>query len=355
MDSELSDIELSNSRPSSIEDEDLYQEEEEEYQDAMDEDDEYNDDGADDDDEEYLEGREAEIKKPKIATKQTIRPPVKKSERISSKRTVATGLQRVRPKRAVTDKEVNYSEESTSVDKAIEAAEAADEKEQELDQDAVNVDVDVEEEDDEEIRSPAKKRQRTVLEDEEDAQTSTANNSGSEQLPEEDEEEDNGGISDSLRSDFSIGNGGENGIQEDFDAEDNMSTPAGDEDNEEVEARENTEDASIIPSNLLPKNKMLISILDDNPFKKKLTEEEIQLRRAENARKRKNLSEKRLEEEKRETLNKLLKKRAGKSRSKVDKDEPENTASTIKPRRPYNSNGMVRIIRKRDEDLYCIF
>ena len=42
-----------------------------------------------------------------------------------------------------------------------------------------------------------------------------------------------------------------------------------------------------------------MSLLDDNNYNRKvLTEEEIQLRRAENARKRKNLKEKRLRREK---------------------------------------------------------
>ncbi|CDK29121.1 unnamed protein product [Kuraishia capsulata CBS 1993] len=85
--------------------------------------------------------------------------------------------------------------------------------------------------------------------------------------------------------------------------------------------------------------------LSNEPIKKKiLTEEEIQSRRAENARKRKNFNEKRLEEEKRDTLNKLLKKRATKVKTKSalqteyeEEDERSHRgASRIldKPRRP---------------------
>lgn len=70
--------------------------------------------------------------------------------------------------------------------------------------------------------------------------------------------------------------------------------------------------------------------LPPEPIKRKvfLTVEEQQLKRAELARRRKNLSERRLEEEKQDTLDKLLKKRAPKSRrnneddSGVDEDAP---------------------------------
>lgn len=136
----------------------------------------------------------------------------------------------------------------------------------------------------------------------------------------------------------------------------------------EEELRENTEEA-IKPSGngrngTGSKSKMLTELLGDGSNKKNLTEEEVALRRAENARKRKNLSEKRLEEEKQETINKLLRRRAGKSRSHVDdkEDEKNNTpelgangesVNFRKPRRPYISNGMNRTLRKTDVDMYC--
>ncbi|QLL32527.1 hypothetical protein HG536_0D00490 [Torulaspora globosa] len=123
---------------------------------------------------------------------------------------------------------------------------------------------------------------------------------------------------------------------------------------EDDETREATEDSLKRPS----KSKMLQELLGDSHSRRSLTEEEAQLRRAENARKRKNLSEKRLEEEKQETINKLLRRRAGKSRSHLPKeDEPEvgNNDSTVfaKPRRPYDSTGMTRTLRRVDGDLYC--
>ncbi|CCE66149.1 hypothetical protein TPHA_0O01820 [Tetrapisispora phaffii CBS 4417] len=108
-------------------------------------------------------------------------------------------------------------------------------------------------------------------------------------------------------------------------------------------------------------SKMLLNLLSDGSSRKKLTEEEIQLRRAENARKRKNLSEKRSEEEKREVLDKLLKRRAAKSRSHLpnddenSKDGTDESLSYIKPRRPYSSPGMIRTLRKAETDLYCTY
>ncbi|SCU98402.1 LAMI_0F14466g1_1 [Lachancea mirantina] len=91
--------------------------------------------------------------------------------------------------------------------------------------------------------------------------------------------------------------------------------------------------------------------------KDKLTEEEQQLRRAENARKRKNLSEKKLEEEKQDVINKLLRRRAGKSRSNVtiEKETSEDPSAFTKPRRVYNSTGMVRLMRTKGEDLYSFY
>lgn len=105
------------------------------------------------------------------------------------------------------------------------------------------------------------------------------------------------------------------------------------------------------------RSKMLLELLGDGSSRKILTEEEVQLRRAENARKRKNLSEKRSEEEKQETINKLLRRRAGKSRSNLPTEDEENSndSSTFsKPRRPYSSLGMTRTLRKYDQDLYCV-
>lgn len=124
------------------------------------------------------------------------------------------------------------------------------------------------------------------------------------------------------------------------------------EDDDEV--REATDDSLKRPT----KSKMLQELLGDSHSRRSLTEEEAQLRRAENARKRKNLSEKRLEEEKQETINKLLRRRAGKSRSHIPKDdEPEegqnDSTAFSKPRRPYDCSGMTRTLRRPTQDIYC--
>ena len=74
--------------------------------------------------------------------------------------------------------------------------------------------------------------------------------------------------------------------------------------------------------------------------KKKETEQEAALRKAENNRRRLDYKNKQLEEEKRDTLNKLLKRRANKTREvqkgdvNDDANEDENSKSLLKPRRP---------------------
>ncbi|KAL8740656.1 MAG: hypothetical protein Q9190_006668 [Brigantiaea leucoxantha] len=67
-------------------------------------------------------------------------------------------------------------------------------------------------------------------------------------------------------------------------------------------------------------------------IKKHLTEEEHVMRRAEMARRRKNLSEKRNEEEKLDTINRLLKKQAPKRRGKISAEEI--TANALAPPEP---------------------
>ncbi|GAA97454.1 uncharacterized protein L969DRAFT_91361 [Mixia osmundae IAM 14324] len=76
--------------------------------------------------------------------------------------------------------------------------------------------------------------------------------------------------------------------------------------------------------------------------KKQFTEQEMQLRKSENARKRKNLSDRKLEEEKTETINRLLKKQAGKSRG-----VPRATgASTPEPKEPTPLPVAVPVLRR---------
>ncbi|SCV05310.1 LANO_0H04654g1_1 [Lachancea nothofagi CBS 11611] len=115
-------------------------------------------------------------------------------------------------------------------------------------------------------------------------------------------------------------------------------------------------------SKLNSRNKMMMELLDNSSRRNsKLTENELQLRRAENARKRKNLSEKKLEEEKQDTINKLLRRRAGRTRGPVpaDKQSSESLEDEdsifVKPRRAYNSDGLIRILRNKEEDLYATF
>lgn len=159
---------------------------------------------------------------------------------------------------------------------------------------------------------------------------------------------------------------------------------AQDEDEDEDEDDENSTEYSVsldmdskettadIPRRIV-RSKMLKDIMDvsqNNEVKKEvLTEEEIQLRKAENARKRKNIKDKKLEEEKRDTINKLLKKRARKARTRqanddnnrqltgqgsaVNGDSGEELSDFIKHRRPYISDGMTRTVINATGIVYC--
>ncbi|QEU61106.1 Ies2 [Kluyveromyces lactis] len=93
--------------------------------------------------------------------------------------------------------------------------------------------------------------------------------------------------------------------------------------------------------------------------RKELTEEEMQLRKAETARKRKNFIEKRLEEEKQDVLNKLLKRRATKTKSdpksiNTPASNGEDEATYSKQRRPYNTAGMTRTIINKSGITYSL-
>lgn len=86
----------------------------------------------------------------------------------------------------------------------------------------------------------------------------------------------------------------------------------------------------------------------DNSKKQKIkaeTEEEAALRKAESARRRNDYKNKQLEEEKRDTLNKLLKRRAAKTKTGKIEDETEDTSKALKPLRPYRQHpGMLRYV-----------
>lgn len=73
--------------------------------------------------------------------------------------------------------------------------------------------------------------------------------------------------------------------------------------------------------------------LNRKTAKKKETAEQMAVRKAENARRRAHYKTKQLEEEKRDTLNKLLKRRATKTREK-EVDDSLESKQTLKPRRP---------------------
>ncbi|CDO94087.1 unnamed protein product [Kluyveromyces dobzhanskii CBS 2104] len=93
--------------------------------------------------------------------------------------------------------------------------------------------------------------------------------------------------------------------------------------------------------------------------RKELTEEEIQLRKAETTRKRKNFIEKRLEEEKQDVLNKLLKRRAAKTKSDpkaVDQtgSEDQSDVGYTKQKRPYITVGMTRTIINKSQITYSL-
>lgn len=88
----------------------------------------------------------------------------------------------------------------------------------------------------------------------------------------------------------------------------------------------------------------LLKLSDEVQAKKHFTAEELSMRRAEMARRRRNLSEKRNEEVKRETINKLLKKQAPKTNRKAqhaDGDGESNRPSPVFVRWVSNKDGSL--------------
>ncbi|KAK8087215.1 hypothetical protein PG994_002189 [Apiospora phragmitis] len=88
----------------------------------------------------------------------------------------------------------------------------------------------------------------------------------------------------------------------------------------------------------------LLKLSDEVQAKKVFTAEEISMRRAEMARRRRNLSEKRNEEVKMETINKLLKKQAPKAKSKAQIANDESEAADANKADPI----FVRWISNKD-------
>ncbi|KAI9759998.1 MAG: hypothetical protein M4579_001935 [Chaenotheca gracillima] len=103
----------------------------------------------------------------------------------------------------------------------------------------------------------------------------------------------------------------------------------------------------------------LLELPSESKAKKILSAEEHAMRRAEMARRRKNLSEKRNEEEKMDTINKLLKKQAPKQRRARGAEAPPATAGDVTPNaqepeqeRPIAT--MTRWISNRNENLIAV-
>lgn len=96
----------------------------------------------------------------------------------------------------------------------------------------------------------------------------------------------------------------------------------------------------------------LMSLSNDIQSKKPaLTADEAALRRSENARRRKNLSEKKLDEERQETINRLLNKQAGKSKdfkkAAAEEDRAAEGAVAVRAQRPL-PKGMIRWVSTRE-------
>lgn len=95
--------------------------------------------------------------------------------------------------------------------------------------------------------------------------------------------------------------------------------------------------------------------LDDldkkNTKRKQETEQETMLRKAESARRRQHLKNKQLEEEKQDTVNKLLKRRATKTRANENKEEHEEVL-VLRPRRPMAEHAALsRWVSKREGEV----
>lgn len=93
--------------------------------------------------------------------------------------------------------------------------------------------------------------------------------------------------------------------------------------------------------------------LNRKTAKKKETAEQMAVRKAENARRRAHYKTKQLEEEKRDTLNKLLKRRATKTREKMVDDLDVN--QTLKPRRPaMNHPALIRWVCRPESSVLAM-
>ncbi|KAI6714681.1 hypothetical protein JHW43_002762 [Diplocarpon mali] len=156
--------------------------------------------------------------------------------------------------------------------------------------------------------------------------------------------------------------GMQTGNEEDAEGDEEEIEVEGDEDdslNSEGETPANGSRASTPDLNKLTKRQRarfeesdgghLLALPDEVQVKKHLTAEEHAMRRAEMARRRKNLSEKRNEEEKMETINKLLKKQAPKTnarRSIMNAADAGTANAVVESSQP--NPGFVRWVSNKD-------
>lgn len=183
---------------------------------------------------------------------------------------------------------------------------------------------------------------------------------------EEDEEEDEEEEDDEEMEDEAVNAGGDDDEANEIDADgepDDAATPAAAASSSDEDDDEDDETISTDPSRLTKRQRGnlgtdFLQLPMEPQIKKHLTEEEHAMRRAEMARRRKNLSEKRNEEEKMDVINKLLRKQAPKKRGRVSTvgtvaavedekgEKPEEEPLTTKEALP--KENMIRYVWGRD-------
>ncbi|TGJ81331.1 hypothetical protein E0Z10_g7444 [Xylaria hypoxylon] len=131
---------------------------------------------------------------------------------------------------------------------------------------------------------------------------------------------------DEIQDTVKVGGGGGGGGEEDAEGEDEEMEEAGpaeeddlgsDDDGSQAETPDLTKMTKRQRARFEENGEGLMKLSDEVQAKKHFTAEELSMRRAEMARRRRNLSEKRTEEVKMETINKLLKKQAPKTNRKA--------------------------------------
>ena len=137
------------------------------------------------------------------------------------------------------------------------------------------------------------------------------------------------------------------------------------EDDDEDEDEETTSDMPMTARQIARANRArgianeeLIELpMEDSSRKKKLSETELALRRSETARRRRNQSEKKLEDDKIETINRLLKKQAGKVRGRDKSEGDTQEESAAKKPRDMAANHpqpFFRYIQRADRSILAV-